>query len=84
MHQDDTPPQTGHDNVEFSNQKGQKVDWNITVVTEPLQSPDLNVKDLVLFHNLKYRVEQLKAEEATLENLYETALENWNNHDSVT
>ena len=84
VQQDGAPPHTGHDNVEFFNNKGHKDGWNITVVTQPAQSPDLNVNDLGIFRSLKYRVEQLKAEETTLENLYEAVLEAWNEYDSVT
>ena len=84
VQQDGAPPHTGHDNVEFFNNEGQKDSWNITVVTQPAQSPDLNVNDLGFFRSLKCRVEQLKAEEATLENLYEAVLEAWNEYDSVT
>ena len=36
--QDGAPPHTGHDNVEFFNQKGR-----------PTQSPDLNVNSLAFF-----------------------------------
>ena len=50
------------------NQEGQKGGSNITIVTQPVQSPNLNVNDHGSFCSLKCRVEQLKAEEAMLEN----------------
>ena len=42
-----SPSHTGQDNIEFFNQEGQKNGRNITVVTQPAQSPNLNVTDLV-------------------------------------
>ena len=72
-----TEPHTGHDNLEFINNEGLKDGWNITVVAQPAQSP---VNDLGFFCSLKCHVEQLKAEEAMLENLYEAVLEAWNEY----
>ena len=71
-------------NVEIFYQKGQKSDWNITVATQPAQSPDLKVNDLGFNLSLKCRVEQHIAEEATLENMYEAIFKAWNNYDLVT
>ena len=84
VQQDGVPPHTGHGKVDFFNQEGQKNGWNITVVTQPAQSPDLNVNDLGFFRSLKCRAEQLKAEDATLENLYDAVQEAWDNYDAAT
>ena len=53
-------------------------------MTQPAQSPDSNVNDLGFFRSLKCRVEQLKAEDATLENLYDAVQLAWDNYDAAT
>jgi hypothetical protein len=50
---DGARPHTGNDNVEQMNLAGAQDGWNITVVTQPPNSPDLNILDLGLFHSLK-------------------------------
>ena len=79
VQQDGAPPHTGHGNVDFCNQEGQKDGWNIEVLTQPAQSPDLNVNDLGFYCSLKCRVEQLKSDDATVETLYEAVQEAWSN-----
>lgn len=49
-----------HGNEEMLRQAGLADGWNIKFVTQPAQSPDLNVMDLGLFNSLKHRVSQIK------------------------
>jgi hypothetical protein len=48
--------------------------WSF-IITQPPQSPDLNVNDLGLFRSLKYRVENLKDGATTMDELYDSVLE---------
>lgn len=72
---------TGQGNVEFFNNDGQKNGWNIQVVTQPPQSPDLNVNDL-FFQSLKCRVEKLKNGANGLNELYDSVVQAWNRYDA--
>jgi hypothetical protein len=54
------------------------------VVTQPPQSPDLNVNDLGFFRSLKCRVEILKNGANTLSDLYQSVEEAWNRYDGAT
>lgn len=49
---DNAPPHVGKRNIERLNEFGASEDVRIRVVTQPPQSPDFNVLDLVLFHSL--------------------------------
>jgi hypothetical protein len=57
IQQDGASPHVGRGNIEYFNQEGRKDGWKIQVVTQPPQSPDLNVNDLGFFRSLKCRVE---------------------------
>ena len=58
--------------------------WNITVVTQPAQSPDLNILDLGFFRSLKSRVNQLKFEAHDLHSLIAKVSAAWDEYDAVT
>lgn len=66
------------------NEAGRRGDWNIEVVTQPAQSPDLNVNDLGFFRSLKTRVDALKATNATLETMMEAIEAAWEDYDYST
>ncbi|CAM9669753.1 unnamed protein product, partial [Ectocarpus fasciculatus] len=53
IQQDGATPHTGCAVVEIINQYIQQHHWNCTLVTQPAQSPDLNMLDLGLFHGMK-------------------------------
>jgi hypothetical protein len=55
-------PHVGKGNLEFFNVEGRKDGWKIQVITQPPQSPDLNVNDLGLC-----RVENLKDGATTMD-----------------
>ena len=56
VQQDGATPHTGHDNPRKLNLAGKAGGWNIKLVTQPAQSPDLNINDLGFFSSLKSRV----------------------------
>lgn len=70
IQQDGAKPHTGSNNVmrmnNFANGRG----WNISVITQPAQSPDLNKLDLCFFHSLQKQSEHFKAGAETLEELF--------------
>ena len=43
IQQDGTSPHTGKGNLKFFKEVGQEDDWNISVITQPAQSPDFNI-----------------------------------------
>ncbi|CAN0312642.1 unnamed protein product, partial [Scytosiphon promiscuus] len=47
--QDGASPHTGKNNPEILNSAAMGRDWMVELVTQPAQSPDLNVKDLGFF-----------------------------------
>ena len=56
VQQDGATPHTGKDNPEILNSAGMGRGWLVELKTQPLQSPDFNVNDLVFFASLKSRV----------------------------
>ena len=65
--QDGASPHTGKGNPQRLNEAGKEGGWNIKLVTQPAQSPDLNINDLGFFCSLKSRVWQRRFE--TLEDM---------------
>jgi hypothetical protein len=63
---DGAKPHNGCGNLEFFRQFGVQDGWNIIVVTQPPQSPDLNILDLGFFNSLKKRVSSLKFQATTI------------------
>jgi hypothetical protein len=84
VQQDGASPHVGKGNLEYFRQEGRKNGWKIKVVTQPPQSPDLNVNDLGFFRSLKCRVEILKNGANNLSDLYQSVEEAWNRHDGAT
>jgi transposase len=84
IQQDGASPHVGRGNIEYFNQEGRKDGWKIQVVTQPPQSPDLNVNDLGFFRSLKCRVETLKDGANNMDELYDSVLEAWDRYDGPT
>ena len=58
VQQDGASPHTGKNNPRELNLAGKVEGWNIKLITQPAQSPDLNINDLGFFSSLKSRVWQ--------------------------
>ena len=56
MQQDGASPHTGKKNPEILTSAGMGRGWMVELVTQPAQSPHLNVNDLGFFASLKMRV----------------------------
>jgi len=84
VQQDGASAHTTPSNLEVFNREGRKDGWKIKVITQPAQSPDLNINDLAFFRSLKCRVEILKNGAETLNSLYESVLQAWEEYDSDT
>jgi hypothetical protein len=70
-------PHVGKGNLEFFNVEGRQDGWEIQVITQPPQSPDLTVNDLG-------RVENLKDGATTMDELYDSVLQAWDGYDGET
>lgn len=84
VQQDGASPHTGNGNVDYFNRYFQRDGWNFKVITQPAQSPDLNINDLAFFRSLKCRVEQLKNDRLTLDSLYQAIQRAWRDYDAAT
>jgi hypothetical protein len=84
VQQDGAPSHKGRGNLDYFHREGQKHGWNIKVITQPAQSPDLNINDLAFFRSFKCRVENVKDGANDLDSLYRAVLRAWNNYDSET
>jgi hypothetical protein len=62
IQQDGATPHIGYASVELINQNIQQHHWNCTLVTQPAQSPDLNMLDLGLFHGMKSKADDIKGD----------------------
>lgn len=56
VQQDGASLHTGKNNPEILNSAGMGLGWLVELVTQPAQSPDLNINDLGFFSSLKSRV----------------------------
>ena len=56
----------------------------VELVTQPAQSPDLNVNDLGFFASLKSRVWGMNATGSSIDELVETIFEQYEEYDSAT
>jgi hypothetical protein len=61
IQQDGATPHTGNNTVAELELAGKDEEWQMKIVTQSSQSPDLNVLDLGFFHSLKTKVSQIKA-----------------------
>lgn len=84
VQQDGAPAHTTTENLRHFDQEGKKDGWKIKVITQPAQSPDLNINDLAFFRSLKCRVERLKNSRQTLDSLYNSVELAWIQYDSDT
>jgi len=84
IQQDGASPHVGRGNLDFFYEEGHKNGWDINVVTQPPQSPDLNVNDLGFFRSLKCRVEHLKNGANSIEELFQAIIDAWDEYDAVT
>jgi hypothetical protein len=75
-----------HDGAPGHNGKGNRVrlsaaaqlgDWNINIITQPAQSPDLNKLDLCLFHSMAAAAERFRGQWKTKEAIIESIEAQW-------
>lgn len=66
---DGARPHTGLDNPAEIARLGSTEGWRFKVVTQPAQSPDLNILNLGLFHSLKSRVAAIKQNAVNIDQL---------------
>jgi len=84
LQQDGASPHTAGGVIDELEQYGSVDGWKFKIVTQPAQSPDLNINDLSFFRSFKTRVNQIKKNDNTLDGLYLSVLDAWNNYDSDT
>ncbi len=75
IQQDGAPPHTGKGNLQVLNEAGKQGPWSIKLVTQPTQSPDLNINNLGFFSSLKTRV--LEARFSSIEQLVDVVYEQY-------
>jgi len=66
---DGAKPHTGHNNTEALNTFGSTEGWTVTFVTQPSNSPDLNILDLGFFASLKSKVWAMKMNASNIQQL---------------
>lgn len=66
---DGATPHTGSNNEAKLNEFGRRGGWNIKILRQPAQSPDLNKLDLCFFHSLQTQADHLKSDDRTVENM---------------
>lgn len=84
IQQDGAKPHTGHGNVNRIEQFANVGGWQFRVVTQPVQSPDLNILDLGLFHSLKCRVAHIKRVAHNIDELIEKVHKAYADYDHKT
>ncbi|CAN0188679.1 unnamed protein product, partial [Laminaria digitata] len=82
VQQDGASPHTGKNNPEILNSAGMGQGWSVELVTQPAQSPDLNIKDLGFFASLKSRVWGMNA--SAVDELVETIFQQYEEYDGDT
>ncbi|CAM9347038.1 unnamed protein product [Sphacelaria rigidula] len=82
VQQDGASPHTGKNNPEILNSAGMGQGWLVELVTQPFQSPDLNINDLSFFASLKSRVCGMNS--STVDELVETIFQHYEEYDSDT
>lgn len=81
---DGAKPHNGRGNLLYIEQQGQLDGWNIQIITQPAQSPDLNILDLGFFNSLKSRVAKLKVNASSLDDLMSRVYKAFEEYDSET
>lgn len=84
IQQDGASPHVGKGNLDYFYYEGKKDGWDINVVTQPPQSPDLNINDLGFFRSLKCRTEQFKNGANTVEEMFDAIGQAWTEYDGLT
>ncbi|CAN0047978.1 unnamed protein product, partial [Sphacelaria rigidula] len=82
VQRDGASPHTGKNNPEILNSAGMGRGWMVELVTQPAQSPDLNVNDLGFFASLKSRVWGMNA--SSIDELVETIFKQYDEYDGDT
>lgn len=80
LQHDGATPHNGGGNADAFAAAGKVDGWNIEFVTQPAQSPDLNLLDLSFFHALKCQSNKLKLESKNIEGLINRVKEAYNNY----
>ena len=66
---DGAKPHNGNENIAQIEAHANQDGWHIEIITQPAQSPDLNILDLGFFSSIKAQVHQLKINADTIEDL---------------
>lgn len=82
VQQDGASPHTGKNNPEILNSAGMGRGWLVELVTQPAQSPDLNINDLGFFASLKARVWGMNA--SSVDELVECIFQQYEEYDGDT
>ncbi|CAM9787782.1 unnamed protein product, partial [Sphacelaria rigidula] len=82
VQQDGASPHTGKNNPEIFNSAGMGRGWMVELVTQPAQSPDLNVNNFGFFASLKSRVWGMNA--SSIDELVETIFKQYEEYDGDT
>jgi hypothetical protein len=77
---DGAPGHNGKGNSVFLAQAGVQGGWNITIDTQPAQSPDTNLCDLCFFNSLQSQSFQIRSQCTTEAQLVDTVMEAWHQY----
>ena len=81
VQQDGAPSHTGENNLQKINQYCIDNQIPIVFVTQPAQSPDLNINDLGLFHSLKTGASKKLRQIKTIQELKDLVIKTFENYD---
>jgi len=81
---DGAPGHNGKGNLEAFDDINIGETIELIVVTQPAQSPDLNINDLGFFCSLKSKVNEVKSNDGSLSNMIDTIYDEYNSYDSDT
>jgi len=62
---------------------GQENNWNITFITQPAQSPDLNKLDLCLFNSMQREADRIKGDGTSIDVIIERVSKEWEAYDHM-
>jgi hypothetical protein len=82
VQQDGARPHTGKGNLDALQEAGNDGRWSINLITQPAQSPDLNINDLGFFRSLKTRVLQMRF--STIEGMMKVVYDEYERYDTET
>lgn len=72
----------GRGNRDLFDSTGRADDWNIVFLTQPANSPDLNMCDLCVFNSLQSQSNHLKRQAKNIDDLIESINTAWQEYDS--